>query len=82
MIHYKKSDIAIQRHEGRISCAIVIHDVSILVDKGAKIENAGNQLIIHICDEGRLDLFILIVGDEARHELPMYAWGQRWARKG
>jgi hypothetical protein len=78
-----------------VSGAIVIHDASILVGKGSKTENVGDQLSVYIRDEGRSVLTVLvigdgarhefvmlIVGDEARHELPMKALGWRRAWEG
>jgi hypothetical protein len=78
----QKTDIAVQRHEGKISWAIIINDTSIFVSKCTKTENICNRLVVHIRDDGWLGLVILVVGDEARYELPVCAWGWRWAREG
>ncbi len=81
MIHNKKTDIAIQGHEGKGPGAVVMHDAGILVRKCSETGNVGNRLVFDIRDESRLVLAVLVFGDESRHELSMDALGRRRAQE-
>jgi hypothetical protein len=76
MRHNNKTDIAIQGHKGKVSGAVVIHNAGIFVNKGSKTEMLAIDSF-NVRDEGRLILAVLVIRDEARHEVIVLLSGIR-----
>ncbi len=61
MVHHKKTYVAIERHEGKVVCAVVVDDTGVFVSKGTKAEHVGNGLIVDIINEGGRGLVAVIL---------------------
>ncbi len=85
MVHYKKTYVAIKRHEGGVACAVVVDNTGIFVGKGAKAEHVGDGLIVDIINEGGTGLvavvLMVVIRNWARHDRLMDFWGTGWAWK-
>jgi hypothetical protein len=75
MVHYKKTNVSIERHEWGLAGAVIINNAGYLVSERSIAENIGNGMVIDVIDDvemrvanGEVVVIVVVKGfEEAGH---------------
>jgi hypothetical protein len=73
MVHYKKTNVAIKRHEGEFAASVIVDNAGDFVSKCPKAEDVDNGMIINVVNEieegvNNRDVIVLDGFDDAGHD--------------